>query len=116
MIEETIETYPEAEDGSYSLAAEERETIISWNDEDKNKIFIYSSQQPIIRRLLKNPLFDCQRKAFNKAYKIYPDSISVEGYLPRKCLTIRTKLVKRILTDEQKTELVKRLRNGKERL
>ena len=114
--EEIQEAYPDAEEGSYHLTAGERETIISWNDEDRNTIWIYSNQQPMIRRLLKNPLFECQRKAYNKAYKIYPDPISVEGMLPRKCLTIRTKLVKRELTDEQKKELVKRLRNGKERL
>jgi len=112
--EEIQETYPESEEGSYYLTAEERETIISWNEEDRDIIWIYSSQQPMIRRLLKNPLFECQRKAFNKAYKIYPDPISVEGLLPRRALTIRTKLVKRELTDEQKKELVERLKHGRE--
>ena len=35
MTEEIQETYPDAEEGSYHLIAEERETIISWNDEDR---------------------------------------------------------------------------------
>ena len=110
------ETYPDVEEGSYHLTAEERETIISWNDEDRdnNTIWIYTSQQPMVRKLLKNPLFECQRKAYNKAYKIYPDPISVEGTLPRKCLTVRTKLVKRELTDEQKKELVERFKKARE--
>ena len=113
---EIQEKYPDTELGSQHLVAEERETIISRNDEDRDKIWIYSSQHPMIRRLLKNPLFECQYKAYNKSYKIYPSPISVEGYLPKRSLTIRTKLVKRELTDEQKKQLVKRLRNGKERL
>ena len=114
MIEEKTEICnAEAEDGSYSLTPEERETIISWTDEDKNKIFIYSSQQPIIRRLLKNPLFVCQRKTRNKAYRNYPEPISVEGLLPRKCLTIRTKIRK--LTPDQRKEAVERLKKARER-
>ena len=68
----------------------------------------------MIRRLLKNPLFECQRKAYNKAYKIFPDPISVEGTLPRNSLTVRTKLVKRHLTDEQKKELVERFKTARE--
>ncbi len=114
MTEELQETYPDAEEGSYHLVAEERETIISWNDEDRDSIWIYSSQQPMIRRLLKNPLFECQRKVYNKAYKICPSPISVEGILPRRVLTIRTKLVKREITDEQKKELVERLKHARE--
>jgi hypothetical protein len=112
--EEIQETYPESEEGSYHLVAEERETIISWNEEDRDTIWIYSSQQPMIRRLLKNPLFECQRKAFNKAYKICPDPISVEGLLPRRALTIRTKLMKRELTEQQRKEFVERMKHGRE--
>ena len=77
-----------------SLTAEERETIISWADDDKDQIFIYSSQQPMIRRLLKNPLFKLTRDRYNKEYRMYPDPISIEGYLPKRALTIRKVLVK----------------------
>jgi len=112
-IEEVQETFPDEKEGMCSLLSEERETIISWNDEDKGSIWIYSSQRPIIRRLLKNPLFRCQRKAYNKAYQVYPDPISVEGYLPRKALTIRTKIRK--LSSEQRTQAVERLKNARER-
>lgn len=103
-------------DGNNSLTPEEREIVIQWADaEDRDKIFIYSSYQPIIRRLLKNPLFECQRKVYNKAYKVYPDPISVEGALPRKCLTIRTKLVKgRKLSPEERKIAGERLRKARE--
>lgn len=112
MTEEIQETYPDAEEGSQHLIAGERETIISWNDEDRDSIWIYSSQQPMIRRLLKNPLFECQRKAYNKAYKIYPSPISVEGILPRKVLTIRTKIRK--LSPEERKQAVARLKLARE--
>lgn len=105
------ETYPD-EEGNDSLTAEERETVISWSDDERDKICIYSTQQPMIRKLLKNPLFECEVKTHNKAYKA--DPISVKGLLPRKCLTLRTKLVKRNLTDEQRNELRERLKNARD--
>lgn len=37
-----------------SLSAAERETIVTWNDEDA-VAHIYSSQRPVITRLRKNP-------------------------------------------------------------
>ena len=109
------EIYPDAEAGSHHLTSEERETIISWCDEDKNKIFIYSSQQPMVRRLLKNSLFELKEKRFNKAYYCYPNPISVEGYLPRRCLTLRTKIIKREFSDQQRKEIADRLRSARER-
>lgn len=75
-----------------SLLAEERETIISWADDDKDKIFIYSSQQPMIRRLKKNPLFELIKERNNPNYRLNP--ISIEGYLPKRALTIRKVLAK----------------------
>jgi len=113
-MKKEIKTYPESDKGSQSLEPEERETIISWNDEDRAIISIYSSQQPMIRRLLKNPLFKCQRKVYNSAYR-NPGPISVDGVLPKKALTIRTKLVRRVLTDQQKKELTQRLKNSRKR-
>jgi len=95
------------------LTSMERETIISWADDD-DKIFIYSSQQPMIRKLGKNKLFDLKEEQFNKNYAIFPKPISVEGYLPKKALTIRTKIVKRKLTEVQKKEVVERLKKGRE--
>jgi hypothetical protein len=90
------------------LTREERETIISWNDEDGDKIWVYSSQQPMVRRLRRNPLFELKSECYNKNYKCYPSPISVEGYLPRKALTIRTKRIE--LSREEKERRVKRLR------
>jgi len=114
MVEELQETHPDVDAGSCSLTAEERETVISLTDDERDEIFIYSSQQPMIRRLLKNPLFKCKQKRFNKAYKIYPNPISVEGMLPRKALTIRTKIRK--LSLEQRKQAVERLEIARERL
>jgi len=94
-----------------SLTAEERETIISWSDIDKTHFFIYSTQQPIIRKLLRNPLFSMGRKQYNKAYRVHPEPISIEGYLPKRCLTIRSKLRK--LTPEQKKANIERLRKAR---
>jgi len=113
MVEEIQETYPDDGAGSCSLTSEERETVISLTDDDRDGIFIYSSQQPMIRRLLRNPLFKCQRKTYNKSYRCYPDPISIQGMLPRKALTIRTKIRK--LSPEQRKQAVERLKNARER-
>lgn len=94
------------------LTAPERETIISWADDD-DKIFIYSSQQPMIRKLRKNKLFELMEERFNKNYAHYPEAISIEGYIPKNALTIRTKIIRREFTKEQKKEIVERLRRGR---
>ena len=104
----------EEKSGSYSLTEYERETIVSMNDED-NKWWIYTSQQPMIRRLLKNPLFELVDKQFNKNYYCHPSPIAIEGYLPKKAITIRTKRkAKRQLTAEQRAEIGERLKRGRE--
>jgi len=95
------------------LTSPERETIISWSDDDE-KIFIYSSQQPMIRKLRKNKLFELKEEHFNKSYACYPSPISVEGYIPKNALTIRAKITKRKLTEEQKKEVGERLKKGRE--
>ncbi len=95
------------------LTAPERETIISWADDD-DKIFIYSSQQPMIRKLSKNKLFELKEEQFNKNYAVFPKPISIEGYIPKNALTIRTKIVRRKFTEAQKKEIVERLKKGRE--
>jgi hypothetical protein len=62
----------------------------------------------MIRRLKKNPLFDVENESYNKSYKCYPEPISVEGCLPKKALTIRTKI--RELTPEEKERARQRLK------
>ena len=108
---QSFERIDEHEPGTQSLTAEERETLISWADDDKDKIFIYSSQQPMIRRLQKNPLFEQIRERFNKAYRVYPDPISIEGYLPKRALTIRKVLRKSNTTPET---FIQRMKLAKE--
>lgn len=99
---------------NYSLSAEEKETIITWNDEDKGKFYVYSSQQPIIRKLLKNPLFEIKSKQDDPEYNVYPKPVSIDGFLPIRCLTIRKKLVTRKLNKKQKKEVAMRLKNARE--
>jgi len=98
-----------------SLTPEERETIISWADDDRGKIFIYSSQQPMIRRLLKNPLFELKDKRFNKSYHCFPDPISIEGYLPKRALTIRKVLRKSHTNAETFIQRMKLAREAKDK-
>ena len=104
---------PEEENlGDLYLSPLERETNISWCDEDKDRVFVYTSQQPMIRRLLRNPLFECSDKKFNQSYACYPDPISVEGFLPLKALTLRTRIRK--MTDEQRKQAAERLEHARE--
>jgi len=97
-----------------SLLAEERETMISWCDDDTSgKIWIHTTQMPMVRRLLKNPLFELECEHKDQGFS---ECHGVDGYLPRSALTIRTKKVKRVLTDEQRKEIRQRFVKGKERL
>ena len=66
----------------------------------------------MIKKLIRNPLFECKKKRFNVNYKVHPDPISIEGYLPKRCLTIRNKL--RQLNEQQKKQLYKRLKKARE--
>jgi len=89
-----------------SLLAEERETMISWCDDDTNgKIWIHTTQMPMVRRLKKNPLFELECEHKDPGFS---DCHGVDGYLPRSALTIRTKKIKRVLTPEQRNELRER--------
>lgn len=97
-----------------SLTAEERETVISWCDDDTDGlIWIHTTQMPMVRKLLKNPLFvlTCEHKdpGFDGCH-------GISGHLPRSALTIRTKRVKRVLTPEQKKMVVERFQKGRDAL
>ena len=56
-----------------------------------------------------------KEEQFSKSYAVFPKPISVEGYIPKNALTIRTKIVKRKLTKEQKKEIVERLKKGRDK-
>jgi len=96
-----------------SLTKNERETIISWNDSDNSTFFIYSTQQPMIKKILRNPYFKIENKRYNLNYSCHPNPISIEGYMPIKCLTIRTKL--RHLTKKQKQQQLENLRKARKK-
>ena len=99
-------------DRRLSLTAEERETIICYSDADDDKVFIYSSQQPMIRKLMKNPLFEVLDKKYNSNYGCSPEPVSIEGFLPKKTLTIRTKIRK--LTSKQRKKAMVTLKYARE--
>ena len=98
--------------GGLSLCSEERETIISMNNSDSGKIYIYSSEQPMIRKLMNNPLFKLTNKRYNKSYICYPNPIAIEGSLPLKALTIRKKIRK--LSRKQQKEATASLKIARE--
>jgi hypothetical protein len=72
--------------GKISLEPGERETVISWSDEDK-KIFIYTTQKKIITKLLRNPQFELSETIRNELYRQKP--LGLKGYLPLNAITIR---------------------------
>jgi len=69
-----------------SLSPEERETVISWADDD-NCIFIYTTQRRMLAKLMHNPIFSIKRKIMHGN-----TLIGVEGYLPLNGISIRTKV------------------------
>ena len=85
-----------------SLTAEERETIICCSDADPDKIFIYTSQQPMMRKLFKNPLFKVKDKQYNPNYRCFPHPISLTGILPKKAVMIRKKIRKLTIKERKK--------------
>lgn|SRR4030042_3409443 len=96
-----------------SLTSEERETAISWSDDDiDKKLWIYTSQQPMIRKLRKNPYFELLREHKSDSY--YYPILAIEGYLPVKFLTIRQKTRK--YTAEQRKQMGMRLQNANKAL
>lgn len=96
-----------------SLTPEERETVISWADDDiDKKIWIYTSQHRMIRKLRKNPYFELLREHICTIYRVNP--IAVEGYLPLNFLTIRSK--KRTVSQEQREQSRQRMKNRHEAL
>ena len=84
-----------------SLTTEERETIISWCDDDEGKMFIHTTQRPMVRKLLSHPLFEKQQEII-----IEGELVGVAGLLPQRSLSIRKKF--RVMTEEQRQVVVKR--------
>jgi hypothetical protein len=81
-----------------SLTAPERETIITLNDED-DYAEVYTAQRPWITKLRKNPSAELVDEG------TFEGSAYATFRVPKSLLTIRSKTVKRELTDEQRQEL-----------
>lgn len=110
LINTTVEEKDEQRRNE-SFTAEERETIISWSDED-DEIFIYSSQRKMVTKLLKNPLFKPILIEYNKNYQVYPKPLSVKGTIPIKALSLRKKITKRKLSAEQRKKLAEQMKKN----
>jgi hypothetical protein len=88
-----------------SLTAAERETIITFNDEDYHAE-IWTAQRPIITKLKKNPA------ATLIAEGKYDGSAWAQFRLPAALLSFRTKRVVLEMTDEEREERASRLRKA----
>jgi|SRR5581483_275227 len=70
---------------AFNLTAEERETIITWNDADKRPM-IHTGQKPMITALLSNPNFEMTDEV-----KENGRTILLTGWLAEGSITVRNK-------------------------
>jgi hypothetical protein len=86
-----------------SLTALERETIITFNDvEDFAEV--YTAQRPWITKLKKNPAAELVEEGKHEG------SIWAKFRVPKDLVSVRSKKVKRELTEEQREALAARMR------
>lgn len=85
-----------------SLAAAERETVVTFNDEDKTA-HVWTAQRPVITRLKKNP-----SAALLEGGK-HDGTAWAEFELPAALVSFRSKRVKRELSVKQCAEVATRL-------
>ena len=91
-----------------SLSAEERETIILFND-SSNECQIYTCSRPIMTKLDKL----CEKSAKN--YKLVKqDEYSKTYKTDKRLISFRTERASRVMTDEQKEAVTRRLLNYKQ--
>jgi hypothetical protein len=92
-----------------SLTAPERETIIRLNDEDE-LANVWTAQRPWITKLKKNPAATLLDEGS------FEGSVWAEFEVPASLLTVRSKTVKRELTEEQRKAVGERLRTARSAL
>jgi hypothetical protein len=89
----------------YRLSPEERETVITMNDGEKiAKVFTW--QRRVQKRLAANP----QARLLKEGIHKHRDDKFMEFEIPRDLVTVR---IKRVLSEESRERLVKRMRQGK---
>lgn len=91
---------------NYSLAPEERETVILMDD-STDLCTIYSHQQRVITKLRNNPAAKLIEEGRHGT------TAFARFELPVKLLSFRSVTTKRTLTDEQRAALVTRLRKAR---
>lgn len=85
-----------------SLAASERETVITFNDAEQYAE-VYTAQRAIITKLKRNPA------ATLIAEGRHGGSVWAKFEIPKALVSFRSKQVKRELTEEQRRQLAERL-------
>jgi hypothetical protein len=86
-----------------SLTVPERETIITLNDED-GFVEVYTAQRPWITRLKKNPAAELVDEGKHMG------STWAKFRVPKELISVRSKRVKRELTEKQRSALAERMR------
>lgn len=89
-----------------SLTAPERETIVTFNDEDDHAE-IWTAQRPVITKLKKN------EAATLIGEGKHDGSAWAQFRLPAELISFRSKKIKRELTPEQRAALAERLAAGR---
>jgi hypothetical protein len=89
------------------LLPEERETIISWCDDD-DMIFVHSTQRRMMTKLRKNPSFKLQDE-----HRIDGRVVGIDGHVPLGFVTIRSKKKSRKpLTVQEKENFRERMKKN----
>lgn len=97
----------DAEPGpSVSLTAPERETIITFNDEDDTAL-IYTAQRRIITRLKKNEAATLIEEG------VHDGSVWARFEMPAQLISFRSTRVKRELSEEEKEGLRERIAHAR---
>ncbi len=93
---------------AYRLSRYEQETIINFNAEE-NTAEIYTADPVWIRKLDKLVEQNPEQFGPGRTERLEGEVIAKRYSFPKRFITIRSKDVKRKLTDEQKAELAERL-------
>jgi hypothetical protein len=96
-----------SEERKFSLSAEERETIITFDD-SSNECEIYTCSRPMMTKL------DRLCKDNPKNYKLVKkDAYSKTYHTSKRFISFRSGAVKRELTEEQKAKAAERLKKAR---
>lgn len=93
------------------LSRYEQEIIINFNAEDE-ETSLYTANPVWIRKMDKLLEQNPEQFRLGRVERVKGEIVSKEYFFPKRFVTIRSKDVKRNLSDEEKKELAERLRNN----